>query len=53
MMETIVRFDMRGPEIGAPMPELYRAVLDMAAYVDERGADVIVLTEHHGAQVGV
>jgi alkanesulfonate monooxygenase SsuD/methylene tetrahydromethanopterin reductase-like flavin-dependent oxidoreductase (luciferase family) len=51
-METIVRFDMRGPAFGTALPDLYRAALDMARYADERGADVIMMTEHHGSDDG-
>jgi alkanesulfonate monooxygenase SsuD/methylene tetrahydromethanopterin reductase-like flavin-dependent oxidoreductase (luciferase family) len=51
-METIVRFDMRGPEFGTPLPELYREALAMAEYADAQGVDVILLTEHHGSDDG-
>jgi len=51
-METIIRFDMRGPSFGAPMPHLYQTALEMATYADEHGVDVILLTEHHGSEDG-
>ena len=51
-METIIRFDMRGPDFGTPMPELYREALAMAEYADAQGIDVILLTEHHGSDDG-
>ncbi|CAN5809777.1 hypothetical protein BH10ACT9_BH10ACT9_05490 [soil metagenome] len=51
-METMVRFDMRGPDFGAPLPQLYETALDMAEYSDRHGADVIALTEHHGSDDG-
>jgi alkanesulfonate monooxygenase SsuD/methylene tetrahydromethanopterin reductase-like flavin-dependent oxidoreductase (luciferase family) len=51
-METVIRFDMRAPSFGTPMPELYRAALEMAQFADDRGIDVIMLTEHHGSADG-
>lgn len=51
-MESIIRFDMRGPSFGASMPHLYHAALEMADYADRRGVDVILLTEHHGSDDG-
>lgn len=51
-MESIIRFDMRGPAFGTPLPELYRTALEMAEYADEHGVDVILLTEHHGSDDG-
>ncbi len=51
-METIVRFDMRGPSFGPPLPRLYAAALEMAAYADEQGADVVLVSEHHGSGDG-
>lgn len=48
-----IRFDLRIPAIStSSFPEAYRACLDMAAWADERGADVIVLSEHHGIDDG-
>jgi alkanesulfonate monooxygenase SsuD/methylene tetrahydromethanopterin reductase-like flavin-dependent oxidoreductase (luciferase family) len=51
-METVVRFDMRGPAFGPPMPELYQAALEMVQYADQHGVDVVMLSEHHGAEDG-
>ncbi len=42
-----LRFDMRAPEWGAPIEDLYAAALDMAAWSEHRGAVVAVLSEHH------
>ena len=42
-----LRFDMRAPETGAPRADLYAAALDMASYVDGRGALAAVVCEHH------
>jgi alkanesulfonate monooxygenase SsuD/methylene tetrahydromethanopterin reductase-like flavin-dependent oxidoreductase (luciferase family) len=51
-METVLRMDMRGPAFGTPMPQLYRAALEMADYADQRGVEVIMLCEHHAAEDG-
>jgi alkanesulfonate monooxygenase SsuD/methylene tetrahydromethanopterin reductase-like flavin-dependent oxidoreductase (luciferase family) len=51
-MEITVRFDMRGPAFGTPMPTLYAAALEMAGYVDSRGAEVLMFNEHHGSSDG-
>ena len=42
-----LRFDLRAPEWGAPIENLYSAALDMAAWSERRGAVVAVLSEHH------
>lgn len=47
-----VSFDMRSPEWASPTPELYRAAIDMAAFVDRIGADQIGLMQHHGSDDG-
>ena len=47
-----LRFDLRAPEFGAPAGDLYRACLDMAEWRDENGLDMVVLSEHHGAEDG-
>lgn len=47
-----VSFDMRSPEWAAPTHELYRAAIEMAAFVDRIGADHIGLMQHHGAEDG-
>ncbi|MGX9787788.1 LLM class flavin-dependent oxidoreductase [Mycobacterium sp. MMS18-G62] len=51
-METLLRFDMRGPSFGPPLAHLYAAALEMAAYADERGVDAVVVSEHHGSDDG-
>lgn len=51
-METIIRFDMRGPSFGTPMPQLYSSALEMAQFADERGIDAIMVTEHHAVDDG-
>ncbi len=43
----LMRFDMRAPDFGAPIGELYAAALEMASYAESRGALAAVLSEHH------
>lgn len=45
-----LRFDMRAPDVGAPIGELYGAALEMAAWSEDKGAIVAVLSEHHATQ---
>lgn len=48
-----IRFDLRIPPFATSShAEAYEACLDMCAWADERGADVIVLSEHHGVADG-
>lgn len=47
-----VSFDMRSPEWAGPTHELYRAAIEMAAFVDRIGADHIGLMQHHGSEDG-
>lgn len=51
-VQTLVSFDMRAPEWGTPTNELYRAAIDMAAFVDRIGVDRIAVMEHHGSDDG-
>lgn len=43
----LLRFDMRAPSFGSPPSDLYAAALDMAAWVEDRGALMAVVSEHH------
>lgn len=53
MAMAVIRFDMRAPgRAPAAARELYAAALDMAAFADEQGFDMLVLSEHHGADDG-
>ena len=45
-------FDMRSPEWATPTAELYAAAIEMAAYADGLGIDMINLMEHHGSDDG-
>jgi len=51
-VRTLVSFDMRAPEWGTPTNELYRAAIEMAAFVDRIGVDRIGVMEHHGSDDG-
>lgn len=53
MTLAIIRFDMRqSPSSTLAFGDFYREALDMAAFADERGLDMIVLSEHHGDEGG-
>ncbi len=45
-----LRFDMRAPEAGIPIEDLYATALEMAAWAESRGAVVAVLSEHHATE---
>jgi alkanesulfonate monooxygenase SsuD/methylene tetrahydromethanopterin reductase-like flavin-dependent oxidoreductase (luciferase family) len=47
-----LRFDMRAPEGGAPVADLYAAAIDMCAWAETRGAVMAVLSEHHATDDG-
>lgn len=47
-----VSFDMRSPDWATPTHELYRAAIEMAAFVDRIGADQVGLMQHHGSDDG-
>lgn len=51
-MRLGLRFDMRAPDIGAPVGELYAAAIDMAEWADELGFDATYFAEQHGAEDG-
>lgn len=51
MVQTMIRFDMRAP-FAATHEELYPAALEMAAWADRVGIDVLMLMEHHGTDDG-
>ena len=50
--EVSVFFDMRAPDFGTPVPELYSAMLEMSAFADEIGVSRIGVMEHHGSEDG-
>jgi alkanesulfonate monooxygenase SsuD/methylene tetrahydromethanopterin reductase-like flavin-dependent oxidoreductase (luciferase family) len=45
-----LRFDMRAPEWGAAIEDLYDAAIEMAAWSERRGALMAVLSEHHATE---
>lgn len=49
----IARYDFRAP-VGGPADraDLYRAALDQAAWCEQHGFDMLVLSEHHGVDDG-
>jgi alkanesulfonate monooxygenase SsuD/methylene tetrahydromethanopterin reductase-like flavin-dependent oxidoreductase (luciferase family) len=47
-----MRFDMRAPEGGAPVRELYRAALEMAEWGERNGCLAVQVSEHHGSPDG-
>lgn len=53
MAMAIIRFDMRAPGLDPDATaRLYGAALEMGAWADEQGFDLLVLSEHHGADDG-
>jgi alkanesulfonate monooxygenase SsuD/methylene tetrahydromethanopterin reductase-like flavin-dependent oxidoreductase (luciferase family) len=50
--ETSIMFDMRAPDFGAPITDLYAAALEMAAFADDIGIDRVGLMEHHASNDG-
>jgi alkanesulfonate monooxygenase SsuD/methylene tetrahydromethanopterin reductase-like flavin-dependent oxidoreductase (luciferase family) len=53
MALSIARFDLRVPGLDpAEVSWRYQAALDMAAFADEVGMDMVVLSEHHGTEDG-
>ena len=45
-------FDMRAPDLGTPVPDLYAAAIDMARWADEKGLSGLLVMEHHGSEDG-
>jgi alkanesulfonate monooxygenase SsuD/methylene tetrahydromethanopterin reductase-like flavin-dependent oxidoreductase (luciferase family) len=50
---VVMRFDLRTPSWGpVRTPELHAAALELSAWADEQGLDLVVLSEHHGMEDG-
>lgn len=48
-----IRFDLRVPPFASTThAEMYSACLDQCAWADEKGLDIVVLSEHHGVEDG-
>lgn len=45
-------FDMRAPDLGTPVPDLYAAAVKMARWADEKGLSGLLVMEHHGSEDG-
>jgi alkanesulfonate monooxygenase SsuD/methylene tetrahydromethanopterin reductase-like flavin-dependent oxidoreductase (luciferase family) len=43
---------MRAPSFGASTEDLYAAALEMCSWAESRGAGLVILSEHHGADDG-
>ncbi len=53
MTMSIMRFDMRSPTLSpTAVSTRYGAALEMAAWADRHGFDLLVLSEHHTAEDG-
>ena len=53
MISIAIRYDLRVPPFASiTHAEQYAACLDQCAFADERGLDVVVLSEHHGVEDG-
>lgn len=52
MPRLVLRFDMRNPEFGAPTDELYRAAIEMCAWGEDNGFEVVQISEHHASDDG-
>jgi alkanesulfonate monooxygenase SsuD/methylene tetrahydromethanopterin reductase-like flavin-dependent oxidoreductase (luciferase family) len=48
----IMRFDLRAPAFGAPVPDLYAAALEMSTWGEENGFTAVVVSEHHASDDG-
>jgi alkanesulfonate monooxygenase SsuD/methylene tetrahydromethanopterin reductase-like flavin-dependent oxidoreductase (luciferase family) len=52
MSTTLVRFDLRSPDFGAPTHDLYAAALDMSTFAEAHGFAAVVVSEHHASDDG-
>jgi alkanesulfonate monooxygenase SsuD/methylene tetrahydromethanopterin reductase-like flavin-dependent oxidoreductase (luciferase family) len=48
----LLYYDMRAPDIGAPIDRLYAAALEQCAWADARGLPLVQVSEHHGSPDG-
>ena len=53
MTMSVIRFDMRSPDkTSAELVSQYQGALEMAAWADKTGLDMVVLSEHHTSEDG-
>ena len=52
VMRFHLTYDMRAPQFGAPVTDLYAAMLDQVQWADGLGFDAVGLGEHHGSDDG-
>ena len=54
MLRTMftLRFDLRAPDFGAPIRELYAAAIEMAEWGERRGCIAAIVSEHHASPDG-
>ncbi len=52
MLKTVLSFDMRAPDFGAPSEELYAAALEMCEFGDKAGIEGVIFPEHHASEDG-
>lgn len=52
MTQLFLRFDMRAPAFGTKRTRLYREMLSMAAWADEKDFAAVRISEHHGTDDG-
>lgn len=45
----MMRFDMRAPDTGAPINDLYRAAVEMAEWAETRGCIAVMISQHHAS----
>jgi alkanesulfonate monooxygenase SsuD/methylene tetrahydromethanopterin reductase-like flavin-dependent oxidoreductase (luciferase family) len=48
----VLRYDFRSPDFATPHADLFRAALEQVRWADEKGFDMVVVSEHHAAEDG-
>ena len=51
-MKLGLRYDMRAPDFGTPVEELYAAAIDQCEWADSLGFEAVHVAEHHGTEDG-
>jgi alkanesulfonate monooxygenase SsuD/methylene tetrahydromethanopterin reductase-like flavin-dependent oxidoreductase (luciferase family) len=52
MSYFVLKFDMRAPQPGTPVEQLYAAAIEQSAWADSNGFGTLMLAEHHGSEDG-